>query len=613
MRFLKLMVPAFVLLAALSTGNAPRAQVKQSGNVTPGHAVKWTSTGVVSDAGTASSGSLSSLGVTASGPGICQNSGPTTGAFNRICLNATSTAGGISLENIGGASGGFTFTLNGVAQGLATVTLPVSVNDFACFADTSGTLKDCGGSLIGPAGSNTQVQFNASGVFGASANLTWISPALTIGANASATGQLKLAGLTSGTATITAQATAGTPTLTLPNASGTFAVSASLPLALSATTGALTCTGCVTGPGTSVVGNIAIWNDTTGTTLADGGSAGAGGFNVEFINAGTTTGMNLIAYNGKTLQVYCTTTTSWKTFDIPSSVAITNATSNGGLIRITHAATARPLQTNQFVWITQVGGVTAANEIWKITVINSTTFDLQGSTFSGVYTSGGLVYGSVAGRSDNITINGVAAQAFAADTPYYLGIQFFDSGCTVGQLVATSTSYSVDTTVGINVLTGYANTPLVGACVKHNGTIQGSANSELCLSWYNRGRVDLVAGPSGNTGGVLNTWTKLTNTLDFLIWADAMPVVALWCGVSGTAALNKIDMGMSYLNSATAPDYFQTVYDIAGGVGLTANATLPFPAVTPGFYRVTAWLRTVVGTATVGNVTNCTMVANTEF
>lgn len=352
-----------------------------------------------------------------------------------------------------------------------------------------------------------------------------------------------------------------------------------------------------------------------GTTTIDPACApNIGHGAVEFINLGTTTGMGLIPYNGKGFRTYCSTTSSWKTFEIPDTVTITGAANNGsGAIRLTHASTTRPLATGQFVWVTQVGGTTEANEVWKITVVNSTHIDLQGSTFTNAYTSGGLIYSAVAGRSDNITIDGVAAQAFTSDTPYYIGLQFFDSACTIGQFVVSSSGYSVDSTLGFNTLTGYTNTPLVGQCVKHAGTIQGSANGELCTSWYNRGRVDLVVGPTGNTGGVLNTWTKLTNTIDFLIWADAMPIVEIICGVSGTAALNKIDLGLSYQNSATAPDYFQTIFDVSGGVGLTAKAKLPFPATSPGYYRVTAWLRTVAGTATVGNVTNCTMTVNTEF
>lgn len=211
-----------VLLGLLICASPIEAQtVQQSGSVTPGHAVKWTTTGVVSDGGTASNGLLTSLGVTASGPGICQQSGPNTGALNRVCLNATSTGGGISMTNVGGATGGFTFTLNGVTQGMGTVTLPVTPGDFACFADSSGTLQDCGGTLTNPAGSNTQVQFNAAGVFGASPNLTWVSPALSIGAASSATGQLKMVGTTSGAVTIQSQAAAGTYNFNLPTSAGT--------------------------------------------------------------------------------------------------------------------------------------------------------------------------------------------------------------------------------------------------------------------------------------------------------------------------------------------------------------------------------------------------------
>src|SRR4029077_10811539 len=84
------------------------------------------------------------------------------------------------------------------------------------------------------------------------------------------------------------QAVAGTPTLTLPNASGTFAVSAASPLVLNTTTGALTCPTCGTGSGTvtsvtassplvssggtapniSLTGSVAIDNGGTGQTTA---------------------------------------------------------------------------------------------------------------------------------------------------------------------------------------------------------------------------------------------------------------------------------------------------------------------------------------------------------
>ena len=69
-------------------------------------------------------------------------------------------------------------------------------------------------------------------------------------------GQLGLAGSGSGTATIQPQAAAGTPTLVLPNTSGTFAVNASSPLILSATTGGLTCPTCVTSSGGGAITGV---------------------------------------------------------------------------------------------------------------------------------------------------------------------------------------------------------------------------------------------------------------------------------------------------------------------------------------------------------------------
>lgn len=80
-----------------------------------------------------------------------------------------------------------------------------------------------------------------------------------------ATGQLGLAGSGGGTAVIQPQSTAGTPTLLLPNTSGTLAASASSPLVLNTTTGALTCPTCVSGSGGALV---------NGTTPTSGYSSG---------------------------------------------------------------------------------------------------------------------------------------------------------------------------------------------------------------------------------------------------------------------------------------------------------------------------------------------------
>jgi hypothetical protein len=73
----------------------------------------------------------------------------------------------------------------------------------------------------------------------------------------------------------------------------------------------------------------------------------------------------------------------------PPGQAITNATNSGGLIRITSAA--HDYSEGDYVTISGVGGVTAANGDWKAINVAANTFDLEGSVFAGVYTAGGTV------------------------------------------------------------------------------------------------------------------------------------------------------------------------------------------------------------------------------
>lgn len=93
-----------------------------------------------------------------------------------------------------------------------------------------------------------------------------------------------------------------------------------------------------------------------------------------------------------------TATTVYCTFTI---VSVSNAFDNGsGLIRLTVTSTA-DLETGWEVNISGVGGVTNANGVWRITVIDGTHIDLIASTFAGVYTTGGSV--AVTGRPGNET------------------------------------------------------------------------------------------------------------------------------------------------------------------------------------------------------------------
>lgn len=83
-----------------------------------------------------------------------------------------------------------------------------------------------------------------------------------------------------------------------------------------------------------------------------------------------------------------TTTLTPDTATNGTPVAITNAANNGaGLIRITAAG--HGLLTGEGTEIENVLGTTEANTHWVVTRINANDFDLQGSTFTNAYVSGG--------------------------------------------------------------------------------------------------------------------------------------------------------------------------------------------------------------------------------
>jgi hypothetical protein len=70
---------------------------------------------------------------------------------------------------------------------------------------------------------------------------------------------------------------------------------------------------------------------------------------------------------------------------------VTNAVDNGsGRVRLT-IATTNGMRSGQQVTVQEVGGVSSADGNWTITVVDTTHIDLNNSTFSGSYTSGGYV------------------------------------------------------------------------------------------------------------------------------------------------------------------------------------------------------------------------------
>lgn len=99
------------------------------------------------------------------------------------------------------------------------------------------------------------------------------------------------------------------------------------------------------------------------------------------------------------------------------SGSVSNATDSGGLIKITTSA-AHGLSSGAVVTLASVGGVSGANGTFKITVVDSTSYTLDGSTFSGSYTSGGTWY-----------VTGLYSATHSIDTTNYSAGQTYSVLC----------------------------------------------------------------------------------------------------------------------------------------------------------------------------------------
>jgi hypothetical protein len=119
-----------------------------------------------------------------------------------------------------------------------------------------------------------------------------------------------------------------------------------------------------------------------------------------------------IEMNGEYLVALAKPGITLESLDLIGSTTITGAANNGsGAIRITVGSTSGWTTGDQKT-IASVGGTTEANGTWTITVVSGTTFDLDGSTFTNAYTSGGYVAGTLEDLSI-ISLDDVSAATLA--------------------------------------------------------------------------------------------------------------------------------------------------------------------------------------------------------
>lgn len=330
--------------------------------------------------------------------------------------------------------------------------------------------------------------------------------------------------------------------------------------------------------------------------------------------------------------------------------AITGAANNGsGLIRIT--ATSHGYSTGDRVIVDAVGGTTEANGLWTITNISANTFDLQGSTFTNAYTSGGIVTnrglayaglfavvprvarGGITSVLNGDDVDGVVIQnngtANGTDGLYFghkAGITDWKQAITIDAHATTGMAFAGSYTDGLvlhtatlttNAITLPNNKPIVGRNAAGSAHIEGvriNASDQLSLRnavyvdassnlLVNNTSPNLINGGKGiqirSTDG---TFVEITATADTAASASASLEAK---GRSGSNDVRgrlmaqsggTVRLGSATNHSLEIQSNSATRITIAGGGGISfANVAL-------GFFGATAVSKSA-NTVTVTNYT----------
>lgn len=213
-----------------------------TGNATSGHLPCFSGTiGLVVDCGTSIGAgtqfglpyysTTSSLGSTGAGTSGQMLVGQTSSVPLWKTLSgdvgAVSGAGAVTLQSVNGVPFSASYGANGVLIGEGTNAFHSvsTLNVGQCLLSQGASdpiWSSCASGSGSAGGSNTQVQFNNITALGGSPNLTWVSPALTIGVAGTTGGQLQLAPAGSVTGTVTMQNPSATAAynFNLPTAAG---------------------------------------------------------------------------------------------------------------------------------------------------------------------------------------------------------------------------------------------------------------------------------------------------------------------------------------------------------------------------------------------------------
>jgi hypothetical protein len=532
-----------------------------------------------------------------------QNLSATAANYN-FNLPATAGSAGQVFQSGGGTSAANTWstaTYPAIATGTGTILRADGTNWSATTATYPNTttvnqiLYSSSASVIGGISTVNGGMMNAS-----TSGVPTMTITPVLGVPTASQGTLGFAGITSGTATITAQATAGTPTLTLPNASGTFAVSVSAPLALSATTGNLTITGAAgqvlagatpaftstpTLGASGTLGTMAFGNATSGTiTLSP--VAGALGSAVLTMPAITDTLAGKALANGGT-NASLTASNGGIVYSTASAFAILSGTATANQVLMSGTSTTPAWSTNTYPATAVAGTVLAAGTANTITASATPTLGASGvigTLAFGNATSGTVTIGTVAGALGTVTASLPANTGILAELNYaqtWSAVQSHNSGDLVlNGSSSGATTLNANSASGTVTATLPANTGIIAELNYAQGwtatqTLQtilaGTTNTyDIGTSATIAAFRTVYAGTS--FVGPVGTFTTSITTPTANLSGTSNQLVLQSAGVTGTLSWTPTSTN----KTITLPDATGTVITTAGGqsiAGLTVTSS----------------------------------------
>jgi hypothetical protein len=539
-----------------------------------------------------------------------------TGTVAELNLAQTWTA--VQTHNSGdlvvaGATSG-TLTINCAAVcGANTITFPAGTTNFSATGGASQYLKQtsAGGAItvgtiatgdLTPAGSTTQVQYNSSGAFGASAGFVFDGTSkITLGVAGTSVGGVAFANATSGSITLNpATGALGAVTATLPANTGTIAE----------TNLAQTWTAAQTHNS----GNLILAGATSGTTTLNAAAVAGATTATLPANTGTIAETNL-AQTWSAIQTYNNndivllgSSTGGTTFSSAnagaSSFTITFPAATGTVALTSGVATSVSNADGTLTISPTTGAVVAslalghANTWTAIQTFNNSDIVLLGSstggtTFTSANASATAYTLTIPANTGtlaelNLAQTFSAAQTFSSSLTFSgvtTGTQVSCLGLTAGNLVATST----------------------GACGTGGGGTPGGSNTQV--QFNNSGS---FGGDSGFTYAGIGQATLALGTITTNL--KALNITATWNSIATTAASGTgTTATLTFAAQPVAPVVGSTItvagvtpggYNGTFAVTASSTTTVSYANATTGAQTVAGTITTLMDAPLFMNITN---------